>query len=73
MPCMKAKCLPWYMPSKSGKHYLIGSKVLAYTDNVAIRYWKTVQNLSAVQVRWLVYIGMFDLDIFYFGHPLTTS
>ena len=48
---------------KKWKHYLMGSKVLAYTDNVALRYWKTAQNLSPRQVLWLAYIGMFDLDI----------
>ena len=31
---------------KKWKHYLMGSKVLAYTDNVALRYWKTAQNLT---------------------------
>ena len=40
----------------------MGSKVLAYTDNVALRYWKIAQNLSHRHVRWLAYIGMFDLD-----------
>ena len=33
---------------KTWKHYLMGSKVLAYTDNVALSYWKTAQNLSPV-------------------------
>ena len=46
---------------KKRKHYL--SKVPAYTDNVALRYWKNAQNLSPREVWWLVYIGMFDLDI----------
>ena len=46
---------------KKWKLYLMGSKV-AYTDNVALRYWKTAQNLSPRQVRWLAYIGIFDLD-----------
>ena len=41
----------------------MGSKVLAYTDNVALRYWKAAQNLSPRHVRWLAYIGMFNLDI----------
>ena len=54
---------------KTWKHYLMGSKVLAYTDNVAL-YWKTAQNLSHRHVRWLAYIGMFDLDI---AHILVLS
>jgi len=50
---------------KMWKHYHMGSKVLAYTDNVALRYRKTAQNLSPRHVRWLSYIGisMFEMDI----------
>ena len=48
---------------KTWKHYLMGSKVLAYTDNVALRYWKTAQNLSPHHVRGIAYIGMIDMDI----------
>ena len=48
---------------KKWKHYLQGPKVLAYTDNVALRYWRTAQNLSPRQVRWLAFLGMFDLEI----------
>jgi len=43
---------------KKRKHYL--SKVPAYTDNVALRYWKNAQNLSPREVRWPGYL---DLDI----------
>jgi len=45
------------------KHYLMGSTVLAYTDNVALKYWSTAENLYPRQVRWLAYIGMFDIEI----------
>ena len=38
---------------KTWKYYLMGSKVLAYTDNVALRFWKTTQNLSPRYARWL--------------------
>ena len=48
---------------KTWKHYLMGSKVLAYTDNVALRYWKTAQNLSPHHVCGIAYIGMIDMDI----------
>ena len=49
--------------TKTWKHYIMGSKVLAYTYNCALRYWKTAQNLSPRHVQWLTYIGMLDLDI----------
>ena len=45
------------------KHYLMGRKVLAYTDNVVLRYPKTAPNISPRQGLWLAYIGVFDLDI----------
>ena len=48
---------------KKWKHYLLGARVKAYTDNVALRYWQTAQNLSPRQIRWLAYIAMFDIEI----------
>ena len=36
---------------KKWKHYLLGSKVVAYTDNVALKFWRTAQNLSLRQIR----------------------
>ena len=34
-----------------------------YTDNSALRYWRRAQNLSPRQIRWLAYMGMFDMEI----------
>ena len=48
---------------KKWKHYLLGSKTQVYTDNVALKFWQTAQNLSPRQIRWLAYIAMFDLEI----------
>ena len=48
---------------KKWKHYLMGSKTLAYTDNVALKYWRTSENLSPRQVRWVAHISMFDIEI----------
>ena len=48
---------------KKWRHYLLGSRVRVFTDNAALRYWRTAQNLSPRQIRWLAYIGMFDLEI----------
>ena len=48
---------------KKWKHYLLGARVKAYTDNVALRYWQTAQNLSPRQIRWLAYLAMYDLEI----------
>ena len=48
---------------KTWKHQIMLSTVLAYTDNVALKHWRTAENLSPLQVRWLAYIGMFDIEI----------
>ena len=48
---------------KKWKHYLLGTKVRAYTDNAALKFWQTSQNLSPRQIRWVSYISMFDVDI----------
>ena len=48
---------------KKWKHYLLGARVKAFTDNVALKYWQTAQNLSPRQIRWLAYIAMFDIEI----------
>ena len=45
------------------RHYLFGASVRVLTDNVALRYGLTAQNLSQRQIRWLAHIGMFDLKI----------
>ena len=57
---------------KTWKHYPIGSKVLAYSDNVNLRYWDTSQNLSGSNVRWLASIGVFDLNIVHI-HGVTNT
>ena len=48
---------------KKWKHHLLGSRVLVYTDNVALKFWRTAQNLSPIQVRWVAYFQMFDIEI----------
>ena len=60
-PTHDRKMLALVHALKKRKHYLRGSNVLAYTDNVALRYWKPAKNVSPR--RWLAYIGMFDMDI----------
>ena len=46
---------------KKWKHYLMGSKTLAYTDNLALKYWRTSENLSPRQVRWVAHINILDI------------
>ena len=39
---------------KKWKHYLMGSKVLGYTDNVALRYWKSRRTSHTVTFAGLL-------------------
>ena len=45
------------------KHYLLGGKVVAYTDNVSLKYLRTMQDPHPRIVRWLSFLGMYDFDI----------
>ena len=45
------------------RHYLLGGKTIAYTDNVSIKYLKTMSNLSPRQVRWLLGLQEYDLEL----------
>ena len=48
---------------KKWKHYLLGSRINVYTDNAALKYWRTAQNLSPRQIRWVKYMQTFDIEI----------
>ena len=48
---------------KRWKHYLLGSNVLAYTDTVSLKFLRTMQAPSPRQVRWLAFLGQYDVDI----------
>ena len=53
------------------KHYLGGvARVIAFTDNIAIRHWKTAPNLSSRMIRWLADIESFNIE---FRHIPGTS
>ena len=58
---------------KKWKHYLQGSKVVAHTDNMALKYWRTAQNLSPRQMRWLAYLQLFDLKVVYIPGSTNTA
>ena len=45
------------------RHYVLGQHVAAYTDNVALRHYKTAPNLSMRVVRWLSDIEQYDLTL----------
>ena len=45
------------------RHYVLGPHVIAFTDNVALRDYKTAPNLSPRMVRWLADIEQYNLQI----------
>ena len=45
------------------RHYVMGPPVVAYTDNVALRHYKTAPNLSPRMARWLGDIELYNLTI----------
>ena len=45
------------------RHYVLGPAEVAYTDNVALRHYKTAPNLSTRMVRWLGDIELYNLTI----------
>nr|GMC55638.1 Transposon Tf2-2 polyprotein [Ipomoea batatas] len=44
------------------RHYLLGTRFIVITDNVANTYFKSQKTLSPKQARWLEFIDEFDFD-----------
>ena len=55
--------LKWAVTEKF-RHYLLGSRFTAYTDNNPLAYIKE-SKLGAAQIRWLSKLALFDFDIKY--------
>jgi len=43
--------------------YLIGTKVVIYTDHVALRYLLTKKDAKACLIRWILLLQEFDVEI----------
>ena len=44
--------------------YLIGSKVIIYTDHAALKYLLTKKDAKAHLIRWILLLQEFDLEIY---------
>lgn len=44
------------------RHYLLGTKFIVVTNNVANTYFKTQKKLTPKQARWQEFLGEFDFD-----------
>lgn len=47
------------------RHYLLGSKFIVKTDNVAVSHFLTQPKLTPKQVRWQEHLAEFDFDLEY--------
>lgn len=45
------------------RSYLIGSKVIVYTNHVSIKYLLTKPNSKQRLIRWILLLQEFDLEI----------
>jgi len=45
------------------RSYLVGSKVIVYTDHAALRYLFTKQDAKPRLIRWILLLQEFDLEI----------
>ncbi|KAE8658935.1 hypothetical protein F3Y22_tig00116965pilonHSYRG00363 [Hibiscus syriacus] len=50
---------------RTWRHYLLGSKFVVFTDNVANSYFLTQKKLSPKQARWQEFLVEFDFSIEY--------
>ncbi|KAE8668323.1 cytochrome P450 78A7-like [Hibiscus syriacus] len=50
---------------RTWRHYLLGSKFVVFTDNVANSYFLTQKKLSPKQARWQEFLAEFDFSLEY--------
>jgi hypothetical protein len=45
------------------RSYLVGAKVIVYTDHVALKYLLTKKDAKLRLIRWILLLQEFDLEI----------
>jgi len=45
------------------RSYLVGTKVIVYTDHAALKYLLTKKVTKSMQIRWILLLQEFDLEI----------
>ena len=48
---------------KKWRHYLLGSKIILYTDNSALKFFLTTKNPSPRLTRWLDLFAQYDVEL----------
>ena len=50
---------------RTWRHYLLGSKFVVKTDNVATSYFQSQKKITAKQARWQEFLAKFDYNLEY--------
>jgi hypothetical protein len=60
---MEKELLTVVFAIKNFRSYLVGAKVIIYTDHVAPKYLLTKKNAKPCLIRWILLLQEFDLEI----------
>jgi hypothetical protein len=52
-----------YVTTEKEESYLVGSKVVVYTDHAALKYLLTKEESKPRLLRWILLLQEFDLEI----------
>jgi hypothetical protein len=60
---MEKELLVVVFPIKKFRSYLVGAKVIVYTDHAALKYLLTKKDAKPRLIRWIFLLQEFDLEI----------
>ena len=63
MPLQKKEMLAVIFTFNKFISYLLGSKVVVYTDHVALRYFMNKKDSKPRLIRWVLMLQEFDIEI----------
>jgi hypothetical protein len=77
---MKKELVAVVFAIKNFRSYLVGTKVIIYTDHAALKYLLTKKDAKPCLIRWILLLQEFDLEIRdkkgireFSGQPFLTS
>ena len=63
MQQLKKKLLAIVFAIDKFRSYLVGAKVIVYTDHAALKYLLTKKDAKPILIRWILLLQEFDLEI----------
>ena len=63
MPQTKKELLTFVFAIDKFRSYLVGAKVIVYTDHAALKYLLTKKDAKPRLIRWILLLQEFDLEI----------